>query len=232
MLGLLAQAEPLPAEMQAPPAAPTPEAAPSPAPKVFPSPTEPTPSGPQSPFKVGFRAGADFSIAADITPEVGYDFSPFLQYEVLRLAQRLGLAVRGEFTFNRFSKAVTIPPDPAYANRRSHYRTLSYFDFAALAVATVHLGRVLPWFGAGTGLTLARLSTYEPQYLPGDWSSTHLLIIGAVGVDVALSRHLQIGLHGEYRRMVNRPSYRLASGESIKPLGDRLAVQAAVMYQF
>lgn len=232
MLGLLAQAEPLPAEMQAPPTSPVPEAAPSPPPAVSPSPSEPTPPEPESPFKVGFRAGAGFAIAADITPDVGYDFSPFLQYEVLRLAQRLGLAARGEFAFNRFSKAVGVSTQAPDVNPWSGRRTTTYFDFAALAVATLYLGPVRPWFGAGTGLTLAHLLTYEREVLPGDWSSTHLLIIGALGVDVALSRHLQVGLHGEYRRMLNRPSYTLASGDSIKPIGDRLAVQAAILYQF
>jgi hypothetical protein len=233
IVGLLAQAEPLPAEMQPPLAAPAPEAAPSSVAPVAPEP-EPAMPEPESPFKVGLRAGAEFRISADITPKVGYAFSPFLQYRVLQIAQRLGLAARAEFTFSRFSKLVTIAADPPkgiYEDYRDD-RSLSVFDFAGLAVATLRLGPILPWLGAGVGLTVANFSSAEAVYLPGDWSRTRLSLLGAFGVDVKVKGNLQLGLHAEYRGLVSQPQFKLASGEALTPVGDRLGVQVALLYQF
>jgi hypothetical protein len=219
MLGLLAQAETLPAEAL-PPSAPAPEVLPSP---VAPAATEPEPASPEpeSPVKVGFRAGAEFRMSADITPKVGYAFSPFFQYQVLQLAQRLGLAARAEFTFSRFAKLVA-----------DDERQLSVFDFAGLAVATLRLGPILPWLGAGFGLTVADISSDQSAYGPGDWSRTRLSVLGAFGFDVKVKGGLQIGLHAEYRGLINQPKLVLDSGERLTPIGDRLGVQAAVLYQF
>jgi hypothetical protein len=224
ILGLLAQAEPLPSEMEPPPAAPepAPSAPVAPAPSA---PVEPAPIEPESPLKVGFRAGAEFRISADISPKVGYAFSPFMQYQVMEIAERLGLAARGEFTFSRFSKLVD-------GDGRQVDRTLSVYDFSALAVATLKLGPVLPWGGVGLGLTMANFSSGEAAYLPGDWSRTRLSLLGAFGVDVKVKDHFQLGVHAEYRGLIDQPQFRLDSGESLKPVGDRLGVGAAAMYQF
>jgi hypothetical protein len=229
ILGLLAQAEPAPAEMQPAPAAPVPEA-PGTVEPALPPPAEPVPPEPDSPFKVGLRAGAEFRFSADITPKVGYAFSPFLQYRVLQIAERLGLAARAEFTFSRFSKLVTIETDRTrgiYEDYRDD-RSLTVFDFAALAVAALRLGPVVPWLGTGIGLTLANFSTAEAAYLPGDWSCTRLSVIGAFGLDVKVKDHVQVGVHAEYRRIVDQPKFNGA----LTPLGERLGVQAALMYQF
>ncbi len=232
MLGLLAQAETAPAEaVQPPPSAPSPEVAPSP---VVPAPPPPAEPVPDSPVKIGLRAGAEFRLSADITPKVGYAFSPYLQYEFVQLGQRLGLAARGQFTFSRFSKPVTIEEDRSRGINEDYedIRTLSIYDFAGLAVANLRLGPVLPWVGAGLGLTIANFSSRESQYLPGDWGRTRMAVVGAVGVDVRVKGHLQIGVHAEYRGVVNQPKFTLASGASVTPLGDRLGVQAALSYQF
>jgi hypothetical protein len=177
-------------------------------------------------MKVGFRAGPDFRISADISPKVGYAFSPFFQYQVTEIAGRLGLAARGEFTFSRFSKLVT------GADGLKGDRTLSVYDFAALAVATLKLGPVLPWIGAGLGLTMANFSSAEAAYLPGDWSRTRLSLLGAFGIDVKVKGHFQLGVHAEYRGLIDQPQLKLDSGDLLKPIGDRLGVQAAAMYQF
>jgi hypothetical protein len=235
IVGLLAQAEAMPAEVQPEaPVAPVPEVAPNPVEPSLPSPVEPVAPEPESPFKIGFRAGAEFRISADITPKVGYAFSPFLQYQVMRIAERLGLAARAEFTFSRFSKLVTVEADQT-RNINEDYRdnrSLSVFDFAALAVATLRLGPVVPWLGTGIGLTVANFSTAEAAYLPGDWSRTRMVVLGAFGLDVKVKGHVQVGVHGAYRGIVNQPKFNLASGKSLTPLGDRLGVQAALLYQF
>jgi hypothetical protein len=189
---------------------------------------------PESPIKVGFRAGAEFRMSADITPKVGYGFSPYVQYQLTKLTERLGLAARGEFTFSRFSKLVTIPANPSQGFEEDYQddRTLSVFDFSGLAVANLRLGPVLPWMGAGIGLTLANFSTAEEAYLPGDWSCKRLALLGAFGIDVRVKDGFQLGLHAEYRGLVNQPRLTLANGETMTPLGDRLGVQAAALYQF
>lgn len=226
MLGLLAQAELAPPEMSPVPEAAAPEIAPIPAPPV---PVEPVPPMPESPLKVGFRAGAEFRFSTEITPKAGYGFSPFLQYQVLQIAERLGLAARAEFTFSRFSKRMNIEAD--YDFRRVD-RTLSVFDFAALAVATLRLGPVLPWVGTGVGVTVANFSSPEPAYFPGDWSRKRLSVLGAFGVDVKVKQGVQVGLHAEYRGLVNQPKLVPTNGRAVTPIGDRLGVQAAILYQF
>lgn len=230
-LALLAQAELAPPEPEPVPAAPAPEVAPSPAPAP---PAEPALPLPESPLKVGLRAGAEFRMAADITPKVGYAFSPFVQYQLIQVAERLGLAARGEFTFSRFSKLVTIPADPSMGIEESYQdgRTLSIYDFAALAVATLRLGPVLPWMGAGVGLTLANFSSPEEDYRFRDWSRKRLAVLGAFGIDVRVKDGFQLGLHAEYRGLVNQPRLITADNEAVTPIGDRLGVQAAASYQF
>lgn len=232
MLGLLAQAEAAPAEeVQPPPPAPSPEVFPSPLVPAPPPPAEPVPD---SPVKIGLRAGAEFRLTADIAPKVGYAFSPFLQYQFVQFAQRLGLAARTQFTFSRFSKPVTIQEDRSRGIDEDYedLRTLSVYDFAALAVAELRLGPVLPWVGAGLGLTIASFTSREAQYHPGDWGRTRMMVVGAAGVDVRIKGHLQIGVHAEVRGIVNQPKFPLASGESLTPLGDRLGLQGAILYQF
>jgi len=232
VLGLLAQAELAPPEMEPVPPSSAPEGTPGTVTPVSPEIVPALPE-PESPIKLGFRAGAEFRNSADITPKVGYAFSPFFQYQVLQLAQRLGLAARAEFTFSRFSKLVTVPADPSRGINEDYQddRTLSVFDFAALAVATLRLGPVLPWFGAGVGLTMANFSSPEAAYLPGDWSCTRLSLLGAFGLDVKVKNGVQLGLHFEYRGLINQPKFVPAGGEALTPLGDRLGLQAAVMYQ-
>lgn len=227
MLGLLAQAELAPPETPPIPEAPAPEVAPIPA--ALPVPVEPALPMPESPLKIGFRAGAEFRFSTEITPKTGYGFSPFLQYQVLQIAERLGLAARAEFTFSRFSKGVNIEANYDY---RKVDRTLSIFDFAALAVATLRLGPVLPWAGAGVGLTMANFTSPEPAYAPGDWSRKRLSVLGAFGIDVRVKQGVQLGLHAEYRGLGNQPKLVSHDGEAVTPIGDRLGVQAAILYQF
>jgi hypothetical protein len=256
LLGLLAQAEPAPPEPTSPSweAAPVnpvaqprepgasqqkPEALPAPAPVPTPSPTTPPPTpgqatpGRESPFKVGFCAGADFQISGDVPPKVGFSFSPFFEYQAARLADRLGLGLRAEFVFDRFQQQVTAQvsvdgQSQPYQNNRS----LSFYDFALLATATLHLGPLRPWVAGGAGLALGYFSTPETAYLPGDARTTRPIVAGAFGIDVAFERGVQIGLHGEYRGMLAQPDVLLDTGTRIRPFGDRFSLQAAVLYQF
>ena len=181
----------------------------------------------------GFRAGADFQLSGDISPKVGYSLSPFFQYTYARLADRLGLGVRAEFTFDRFEKLVTVPPDletgePSYQTTR----TLSFFDFALLATATSHLGRLQPWVAAGMGLALGNFQTPEAEYQSVGSHTTRPLVLGAGGLDLGVGRGALVGLHVEYRGMLAKPSSALASGQTINVFGDRLSVQVGLMYQF
>jgi hypothetical protein len=251
LLALLAQAETAPADTTAQPAdeaasAPTPEpgAGAEPAPASEPPPAAPAPAKPepeQSPAKTpasqpnmmfGFRAGADFQLSGDVSPKVGYSFSPFVQYTYARLADRLGLGVRAEFTFDRFQKLVTVQADMGVDQTPQPYqttRTLSFFDFALLATATLHVGRLQPWVAAGMGLALGNFDSPEAAYQPGDFRTTRPLVLGAGGLDLAVGRGALVGLHVEYRNMLSKPSF-LAN--RIEVFGDRLSVQAGLMYQF
>jgi hypothetical protein len=248
LIALLAQAEPAPADAQpeaeavsaptaelAAGAEPAPEPAPTPA--VL-APTEPEPKPAEPPaaeprMTFGFRAGADFQLSGDVSPKVGYSISPFFQYDYMRLADRLGLGVRAEFTFDRFQKLVTVPGwvdgvDQAHQTTRS----LTYFDFALLATATLDLGRLQLWAAAGLGLALGNFDSPEAAYQPGDFRTTSPLVIGAGGLDVAVGRGALVGLHVEYRGILAQPSSLLASGQTIHVFGDRLSVQAGLLYQF
>jgi hypothetical protein len=183
---------------------------------------------------LGFRAGADFQLSGDVSPKVGYSFSPFIQYDYMRLAHRLGLGLRAEFTFDRFQKSVTAQADMGQGVTQPYRttRTLTYFDFALLATATLHLGRLQPWVAAGTGLVIGHFLTPESDFEPGESRTQRLLALGAFGIDVALGRGALVGLHVEYRGMLAKPSFLLASGKSVDVFGDRMSVQAGLMYQF
>ena len=250
LLALLAQAEPAPAEPSAQPqaeAAPAPAAEPAagaePAPEPPPAtlaPPEPEPkpaqaelSQPEPRMMFGFCAGADFQLSGDVSPKVGYSLSPFFQYDYAHLADRLGLGVRAEFTFDRFQKLVTaqVPVNGVEQSYRTT-RSLTYFDFALLATAAGHLGRLQPWAAAGMGLALGNFDSAEAAYQPGDFRTTSPLVIGAGGLDVAVGRGALVGLHVEYRGLLAQPSSLLASGQRINVFGDRLSVQAGLLYQF
>jgi hypothetical protein len=183
---------------------------------------------------LGFRAGADFLLASDVRPKVGYSFSPFFQYEYARLADRLGLGLRAEFTFDRFQEEVTPQVYIGTGTFRPYVntRTLSFFDFALLATATLHFHPLQPWVAAGTGLGLAYFLTPEAALAPGESRTTRPLVLGAGGLDLAVGRGVLIGLHVEYRNMLAKPGFLLASGNSIQVFGDRLSAAAALLYQF
>ncbi len=253
LLALLAQAEPAPAEPSAQPqaeAAPAATAEPGagaePAPEPAPpptalAPTEPEPKpareGPSRPeprMMFGFCAGADFQLSGDVSPKVGYSISPLFQYDYLRLADRLALGMRAEFSFDRFQELVTAQADMG-GGQFQPYRTtrsLTYFDFALLATATLHLSRVQPWAAAGVGLALGNFDSAEAAYQPGDFRTTSPLVLGAGGLDMAVGRGALVGLHVEYRGLLAQPSSVLASGQRINVFGDRLSVQAGLLYQF
>jgi hypothetical protein len=182
----------------------------------------------------GFRAGADFQLSGDVSPKVGYSFSPFVQYDYARLADRLGLGLRAEFTFDRFQKLVTAQADIGAGQFQPYQatRALSFFDFALLATATLNLHPLQPWIAAGMGLALGNFNTPETEYQPGDFRTTRPLALGAFGLDVAVGRGALVGLHVEYRGMLAKPSFALPGGGSIEVFGDRLSVQAGLMYQF
>ena len=181
----------------------------------------------------GFRAGADFQLSGDVSPKVGYSISPLFQYDYWRLANRLALGARAEFTFDRFQKLVTaqVAADGVEQSYRTT-RALTYFDFALLATATLRLGRLHPWAAAGMGLALGNFDSAEAAYSPGDFRTTSPLVVGAGGLDVAAKRGIVIGLHVEYRGLLAQPSSLLASGQRIKVFGDRLSVQVGLLYQF
>jgi hypothetical protein len=181
----------------------------------------------------GFCAGADFQLSGDVSPKVGYSISPLFQYDYLRLADHLALGLRAEFTFDRFQKLVTaqVPVNGVEQSYRTT-RSLTYFDFALLATATLHLGRVQPWAAAGMGLALGNFDSAEAAYQPGDFRTTSPLVLGAGGLDVAAGRGLLVGLHVEYRSLLATPSSVLSSGQTIKVFGDRLSIQAGLLYQF
>lgn len=183
---------------------------------------------------LGFRAGADFLLSGDVPPKVGYSFSPFFQYDYARVADRLGLGLRAEFAFDRFQEQVTAQAyiGPGQFQSYQTTRTLSFFDFALLAVATVHFGPLQPWLAAGTGLGVGHFLTAESALDPGESRTTRPLVLGACGLDAAVGRAVLVGLHVEYRNMLARPGFLLASGNRIHVFGDRLSVAAAVLYQF
>jgi len=231
-----AEAAPAPAEERAAGAEPAPASEPLPAllPPTKPEqgPDRPPDGGPQ--ILLGFRAGADFQLSGDVSPRVGYSFSPFFQYTYLRLADRLALGLRAEFTFDRFQQQVTAQADMGGDVFQSYQstRTLSFFDFALLATATLHLGRLQPWVAAGMGLALGNFDSAEAKYQPGDFRTTRPLVLGAGGLDVAVRREVLVGLHVEYRGLLAKPSVLLTSGQSVYVFGDRLSVAAALLYQF
>jgi opacity protein-like surface antigen len=181
----------------------------------------------------GFRAGADFQLSGDVSPKVGYSISPFFQYDYARLADHLALGVRAEFTFDRFQKLVTaqVAADGVEQSYRTT-RSLTYFDFALLATATLRLGRLHPWAAAGMGLALGNFDSPEAAYSPGDFRTTSPLVVGAGGLDVAVGRGALVGLHVEYRGILAKPRSVLAGGQTINVFGDRLSVQAGLLYQF
>jgi len=235
LIGLLAQAEPAPAEPTAQPAEAAtsgnaaeaaPAEAPAPTPALpaasKPEPGPGTAGGEALPVLLGFRAGADFQLSGDVTPRVGYSFSPFGQYDYARIAEGLQLGVRAEFVFDRFQQLLQSGQD----------RALSFFDFVLLATGTVELGLVRPWAGVGAGLGLAHFSSDQASDQPGNSSTTRPLIVGAFGLDVAVRRGMLVGLHGEYRGMLDKPDFLLDSGKSLKPFSDRLSAQVAVLYHF
>jgi hypothetical protein len=249
LIALLAQADPAPAETAAQPQAdatapaaePEPAAAPAPepTPPPAPAPTEPQAKPAEPPeaephMMFGFRAGADFQLSGDVFPKVGYSISPLFQYDYLRLADRLALGARAEFTFDRFQELATAQADMGGGQFQPYRatRSLTYFDFALLATATLHLGRFQPWGAAGMGLALGNFDSAEAAYSPGDFRTTSPLVLGAGGLDVAAKRGLLIGLHVEYRGLLAQPSSLLASGQTIHIFGDRLSVQAGLLYQF
>ncbi len=168
-------------------------------------------------------------------PRLGTRSARSFQYTYARLADRLGLGVRAEFTFDRFQKLVTVQADMGAGQPPQSYqttRTLSFFDFALLATATLHLGRLQPWVAAGMGLALGNFQTPEAEYQPVDSHTTRPLALGAGGLDVAVGRGALVGLHVEYRNMLDKPSSVLANGQTIDVFGDRLSIQAGLMYQF
>jgi hypothetical protein len=182
----------------------------------------------------GFHAGADLQLSGDVSPRVGYSLSPFFQYTYARLADRLGLGVRAEFTFDRFQKLVTVQADMGVGQPPQSYqttRTLSFFDFALLATATLQLGRLQPWVAAGMGFALGNFDSPEPEYQPGDFRTTRPLVLGGGGLDVAVGRGALVGLHVQYRNMLGKPSSVLTSGQTTDVFGDRLSIQAGLMYQ-
>lgn len=253
---LLAQAEPAPAEPAPADAQPAAETAPAPVaepaaqaepapepepPPALPAPTKPEaeqgqkePSDGEPNVMFGFRAGADFQLTGDISPKLGYSFSPLVQYTYARLADRLALGVRAEFTFDRFQKLVHVVQTDVYGVQQSsqNSRSLSFFDFALLATATLHLHRLQPWVAAGMGLALGNFKTPEPEYQSVGSHATRPLVLGAGGIDVAVGQGALVGLHVEYRNMLAKPSSVLASGQTIDVFGDRLSIQAGLMYQF
>lgn len=250
---LLAQAEPAPAEPAPTDARPAAETAPAlvgepaaqaeTAPEPEPPPALPAPTKPEAKqgqeeqsdgepnVMFGFRAGADFQLTGAISPKVGYSFSPLVQYTYARLADRLALGVRAEFTFDRFQKQVDVLANVG-EDRVQAYRTLSFFDFALLATATLQLGRLQPWVAAGVGLAIGYFHSPEPGYRPGDFRTTRPLALSAGGIDVAVGRGALVGLHVEYRNMLAKPSSVLTSGQTIDVFGDRLSIQAGLMYEF
>jgi len=250
LIALLAQAEPAPAETAAQPhaEATTPAAEPAPgaepAPEPTPPPPAPAPTEPEAKpveppeaephMTFGFRAGADFQLSGDVSPKVGYSISPFFQYDYLRLADRLALGARVEFTFDRFQKLVTAQADVGGGQLQPYQttRSLTYFDFALLGTATLHLGRLQPWAAAGMGLALGNFDSAEAAYSPGDFRTTSPLVLGAGGLDVAAGRGALVGLHVEYRGILSKPRSALASGQTMNVFGDRLSVQAGLLYQF
>ena len=248
LIALLAQAEPAPADAQPkgeaepmPTAEPAAGAEPAPAPEPAPGtlappelePKQAEPPAAEPRMLFGFCAGADFQLSGTISPKVGYSLSPFFQYDYAHLADRLGLGVRAEFTFDRFQKLVTaqVPVNGVEQSYRTT-RSLTYFDFALLATAAGHLGRLQPWAAAGMGLALGNFDSAEAAYQPGDFRTTSPLVLGAGGLDVAVGRGVLVGLHVEYRGMRAKPSSVLTSGQTVKVFGDRLSVQAGLLYQF
>jgi hypothetical protein len=253
LLALLAQAEPAPADTTAQPAAeaaPAPAAEPAagaePAPAPEPPPTALPPAEPEPEHGVqstsdsdpqmmlGFRAGADFQLTGVVPPKLGYSFSPFFQYDYARLIDRLALGLRAEFTFDRFQKLVTAQADVGGDVSQSYQttRTLSFFDFALLATATLHLHPLQPWVAAGMGMTIGNFHTPEAKYQPGESRATWPLVLGAFGLDVAVGRGALVGLHVEYRSLLVKSSFLLATGQRIDVFGDRMSVAAALLYQF
>jgi len=247
LIALLAQAEPAPADAtaqtEAEPAPATEqtagaEAEPAPPAPATPPPPMPETAPPATPdddphMLLGFRAGADFQHSGDVTPKVGYSFSPFFQYDYARLADRLGLGVRAEFTFDRFQKQVTalVIVDGVEQQYRTT-RALTYFDFALLATATLKIARLQPWIAAGAGVALANFQTAETEFGSGDSRKTRLLVLGAGGLDLNVGRRTLVGIHFEYRAMLATPDYALTDGTKIEVFGDRMSIQAALSYQF
>lgn len=219
LFALLAQAEPAPPE----PVSPIPE----PPPTHAPAPT-PVPEAEPVLYRVGLTGGLAYQLTGDVGPKLGYGLGASLARRLVAVG-RAQLDVRGQFDYARFATVGT-----AYAGKTSYQtdRTLSFFQFSALATLTVSAGSLRPWAGAGGGFVMGHLVTAEEAYLPGETKATRPLLVGALGVDVPVRESTLVGLHVAYERMLDAPDFTLQIGSRVQAFGTRMSARIALSYEF
>jgi opacity protein-like surface antigen len=145
---------------------------------------------PPSPLKWHISVNARLAVPlATVPPDlapVGYGGGVQVTRALLDIG-RMRLGVGADFAYQRI-------PD-------STVEFLAHTTFAALVVLDGIFGRVRPWLAAGAGLSVA---TYEKPALPPampqaiDSNPVLPLVQVGLGVDVEVTRNVDIGLAGEF----------------------------------
>jgi hypothetical protein len=133
------------------------------------------------------------------------------------------LGIAFQFGFSRFATDVTIHP-PMQAPFQD-VRRLTYYDFALLHTAALVVGPVRPFLAFGGGLGLAHFSTLELELAPGEVRTTRPLLLGALGLDVAVIRdETRVGLELDGTYLIRTPGFTAPDGQPRKIFGPRLAL--------
>ncbi len=223
---LLAQAEPAP---------PAPVPAPA---SVRPRPSEPPLEAPEPPATaVGFAAGVGYRLAPaarDVPPALGLSLTTLIGRRYALLRGQLALGVAASFAYERYSTLVKVTKEvmPGREVPYEAVRGISFFDFAVLQTAAVELGRLRPWAAVGAGASLGHFTSPEPRYGPGEARVLAAVLLGGLGLDVAIAKQTDVGLRLEYAHLVPRPELRTDGGERLDVFGHRLAARLSLQYRF
>ena len=239
----LMQAEPAPAQPNAPappqPADPGPaEAAPpetpsSPKANVPGAPAGPPAPGPAAPAAapepprppiatVSILAGLSSRIGTDASrlgPSVGFSFGASLQRRYALLTPELELGLAADFLYYRFSSS---EPD----------RTITETTFGLLQTVGVRTGATFVWFGAGGGLAVGFFSTSATDFSPDTASARQLFARVVGGADIAINDQASIGFRAGYMSLLTAGAQTTGTTTPIALFVDLLDIQVGLFYRF